>query len=98
MQPPAPGQPAATEVNLKATRRKLNQAIFAHVHVAHEEVVGDDIRSPLRELLAAQSGWEALSAGATPGQVVMPRRPPHRPRNVKSRPEGRPGRTTEPLA
>jgi len=50
----------------EATRRKLNQAIFAHVYVAHDEVVGDDIRSPLRELLAAERGWEALTAGATP--------------------------------
>ncbi|WP_237203720.1 hypothetical protein [Rothia endophytica] len=50
----------------EATRRKLNQAIFAHVYVAHEEVIGDDIRSPLRELLAAARGWEALTAGATP--------------------------------
>ncbi|GAA3830504.1 recombinase family protein [Brevibacterium ammoniilyticum] len=50
----------------EATRRKLNQAIFAHVYVAHDEVVGDDIRSPLRELLAAERGWEALTSGATP--------------------------------
>lgn len=50
----------------EATRRKLNQAIFAHVYIAHDEVVGDDIRSPLRELLAAERGWEALAAGATP--------------------------------
>ncbi len=50
----------------EVTRRKLNQAIFAHVYVAHDEVIGDDIRSPLRELLAAERGWEALTAGATP--------------------------------
>ena len=50
----------------EATRRKLNQAIFAHVYIAHDEVVGDDIRSPLRELLAAERGWEALTAGSTP--------------------------------
>lgn len=50
----------------EATRRRLNQAIFAHVYVAHDEVVGDDIRSPLRQLLAAERGWEALTAGATP--------------------------------
>ncbi len=50
----------------EATRRKLHQAIFAHVCVAHDEVVGDDIRSPLRELLAAERGWEARIAGATP--------------------------------
>ena len=50
----------------EATRRKLNQAIFAHVYIAHDEVVGDDIRSPLRELLAAERGWEALTAGTTP--------------------------------
>lgn len=45
---------------IEATRRKFNQAIFAHVYVAHDEVVGDDIRSPLRELLAAERGWEAV--------------------------------------
>lgn len=50
----------------EATRRRLNQAIFAHVYGAHDEVVGDDIRSPLRELLAAERGWEALTAGASP--------------------------------
>ena len=53
----------------EATRRKLNQAIFAHVYVAHDEVLGDDIRSPLRELLAAERGWEALTAGATPEEA-----------------------------
>ncbi len=42
----------------EATRRRLNQAIFAH-----DEVVGDDIRSPLRELLAAERAWETLTAG-----------------------------------
>ena len=77
----------------EATRRKLNQAIFAHVYVAHDEVVGDDIRSPLRELLAAERGWEALTQYG-PGRDSAP----HRPRNAKSRPEVRPGRTTEPLA
>ncbi len=50
-------------------RRKLNQAIFAHVYVAHDEVLGDDIRSPLRELLAAERGWEALTAGAAPEEA-----------------------------
>lgn len=49
----------------EATRRRLNQAIFAHVYVAHDKVVGDDIRSPLRELLAAERGWRAPTTGAT---------------------------------
>ncbi len=44
-------------------RRKLNQAIFKHIFVANEEVVGDDINSPLAELLAAQYGYRAREAG-----------------------------------
>lgn len=47
-----------------ATRRKLNQAIFAHVYIANDEVTGDDINTPLRELLAAERGWSARTAGA----------------------------------
>ncbi|WP_051009564.1 hypothetical protein [Timonella senegalensis] len=86
----------------EATRRKPNQAIFAHVYVAHDEVVGDDIRSPLRELLAAERGWEAPHSGrnARDSTQYGPGRDsaPHRPRNAKSRPEGRPGQTTESLA
>ncbi|GAB3612131.1 hypothetical protein GCM10027415_04710 [Humibacter ginsengisoli] len=39
------------------TRRLLNQAIFKHIYVVNEEVVGDEINTPLRELLAAQRGW-----------------------------------------
>ncbi len=44
-------------------RRKLNQAIFKHIFVANEEVVGDEINSPLAELLAAQHGFRAQEAG-----------------------------------
>ncbi|MER6986102.1 hypothetical protein AB0M33_11175 [Micrococcus luteus] len=53
----------------EATRRKLNQAIFAYAYVAHDKVVGDDIRSPLRELLAGESGCEARTAGAPPEEA-----------------------------
>lgn len=44
-------------------RRKLNQAIFKHTFVANEEVVGDEINSPLAELLAVQHGFRAQEAG-----------------------------------
>ena len=44
-------------------RRKLNQAIFKHIFVVNEEVVGDEINSPLAELLAAQHGFRAREAG-----------------------------------
>jgi site-specific DNA recombinase len=44
-------------------RRKLNQAIFKHIFVANEEVVGDEVNSPLAELLAAQHGFRARSTG-----------------------------------
>ena len=44
-------------------RRKLNQAIFKHIFVANEEVVGDEINSPLAELLAVQHGFRAQEAG-----------------------------------
>ena len=46
-------------------RRKLNQAIFKHLFVVNEEVVGDEINSPLAELLAAQHGFRAREAGLT---------------------------------
>ena len=46
-------------------RRELNQSIFSHVYVGIDEVLGDEIKHPLRELLAAQSGWSALRRGAT---------------------------------
>ena len=46
-------------------RRKLNQAIFKHIFVVNEEVVGDEINSPLAELLAAQHGFRAREAGLT---------------------------------
>lgn len=45
------------------TRQKLNQALFARVYVVNDEVVGDELTSPLSELLAAERGWSALEAG-----------------------------------
>lgn len=45
------------------TRRLLNQAIFAHVYVVNDEVIGDELNSPLAELLAAERGWSAFQAG-----------------------------------
>ncbi len=49
------------------TRRMLNQAIFKHIYVVNEEVVGDELSSPLCELLASQRGWEAFQ---TTGDAV----------------------------
>ena len=43
-------------------RRSLNQAIFNNLYVANDDVIGDDVKQPLRELLAAQRGWTAYSA------------------------------------
>ncbi len=43
-------------------RRALNQAIFNNIYVAHDDVIGDDVKVPLRELLAAQRGWMAYTA------------------------------------
>lgn len=45
------------------TRRLLNQAIFNNLYVAHDDIIGDDVKQPLRELLAAQRGWRTLSDG-----------------------------------
>ena len=42
------------------TRRMLNQAIFKHIYVVNEEVTGDDLNTPMRELLATQRGWSAF--------------------------------------
>jgi hypothetical protein len=44
-------------------RRELNQAIFNNLYVANDEVIGDDIKRPLREALAAQRGRYAHAAG-----------------------------------
>ncbi|MGF3940070.1 hypothetical protein, partial [Staphylococcus aureus] len=44
------------------TRRMLNQAIFKHIYVVNEEVVGDELNTPMRELLASQRGWTAFEA------------------------------------
>jgi site-specific DNA recombinase len=46
-------------------RRELNQTIFEHVYVGVDKVMGDEIKHPLRELLAAQSGWSALRGGSS---------------------------------
>lgn len=46
------------------TRRELNQAIFERVYVLNEEIVGDAVHTPLRELLAAERAWLAIDAGA----------------------------------
>lgn len=46
------------------TRRQLNQAVFAHIYIAHDDVVGDEINPTLRELLAAERGWSARVGGA----------------------------------
>lgn len=39
-----------------AVRRELNQAIFEHIYVINDEVIGDELKSPLRELLAVERG------------------------------------------
>ncbi|APZ35630.1 resolvase [Microbacterium aurum] len=41
-------------------RRQLNQAFFNRIYVVNDEVVGDELNSPLVELLAAERGWTAL--------------------------------------
>jgi DNA invertase Pin-like site-specific DNA recombinase len=41
------------------TRRQLNQAIFKYLFVFNERVTGQEIQSPLAELLAADAGWRA---------------------------------------
>jgi hypothetical protein len=57
-------------------RRKLNQAIFKHIFVANEEVVGDEINSPLAELLAVQHRFRAQEAGLK-GTTLLIRRLPN---------------------
>ncbi len=47
-------------------RRKLNQAIFTAIYVVNDEVIGDEIQSPLAELLAAQRGHQAFQSGLDP--------------------------------
>ncbi|UVY83221.1 hypothetical protein NLU66_13510 [Brachybacterium sp. NBEC-018] len=50
-------------------RRKLNQTFFAHLYIAFDEVTGDDIRMPIREMLAAEQGWQARRAGRTEAEA-----------------------------
>lgn len=45
-------------------RRELNQAIFNNLYVAHDQVIGDDVKEPLDEILAAHRGWTSLTAGS----------------------------------
>lgn len=45
------------------TRRQLNQVIFKRIYVVNEEVTGDELNAPMRELLPAERGWASLSAG-----------------------------------
>lgn len=42
-------------------RRSLNQLIFVRIYVVNDQVVGDELRSPLAELLDAQRGFLQLS-------------------------------------
>lgn len=42
------------------TRRMLNQAIFTRIYVVNEEVVGDELNTPMRELLAEQRAWSVF--------------------------------------
>ncbi|GGF31448.1 hypothetical protein GCM10010922_03120 [Microbacterium sorbitolivorans] len=44
-------------------RRELNQAIFNNVYVIADDIIGDDIKTPLRDLLAAQRGVAAHNDG-----------------------------------
>jgi site-specific DNA recombinase len=53
------------------TRRELNQAIFERVYVLNEEIVGDSINTPLRELLAAERGWLAMDTGASRDLAII---------------------------
>lgn len=46
------------------TRRLLNQAIFTRIYVVNDEVVGDELNSPMRELLATERGWASRLEGA----------------------------------
>lgn len=52
------------------TRRQLNQAFFQRVYVVNDEVIGDELSSPLVELLAAERGWSALRAGQSLDTVL----------------------------
>lgn len=61
---------AGTEVAQRPLRTQLRQAIFKNIFVANEEVVGDDINSPLAELLAAHHDFRARSAGLSQGDAL----------------------------
>lgn len=44
-------------------RRELNQTFFQRIYVVNDEVIGDELTSPLIELLAIERGWTALETG-----------------------------------
>jgi len=73
------------------TRRQLNQAIFAHIYVVHDEVTGDELNSPLAELLAAERGWSAFQTDLDAEAALEEARRElarHHPENKQSAPEG----------
>lgn len=43
-------------------RRELKQAVFNNLYIAHDQVIGDDVKEPLDEILAAHRGWTSLTA------------------------------------
>lgn len=73
-------------------RRQLNQPFFNRIYVVNDEVVGDELNSPLVELLAAERGWTALESRAehrNGHSRSQRRRGPQKPGNSrKGHPEG----------
>ncbi|MGO1392688.1 hypothetical protein [Agrococcus casei] len=59
-------------------RRALNQAIFNNLYVANDDVTGDDIKQPLRALLAAQRGWMTYTADLGRSAATQALRPSRR--------------------
>ncbi|NEM90915.1 recombinase family protein [Galbitalea soli] len=69
-------------------RRELNQAIFEHIYVINDEVIGDELKSPLRELLAVERGWIAQSTESSdPSSVARAAWSDHGPAAEKATPK-----------
>lgn len=50
-------------------RRRLNQAVFKHIFIDHDEVIDHDLEDPLGDLFTVQTIYHASTIGAPPGRL-----------------------------
>ncbi len=50
-------------------RRRLNQAVFKHIFIDHDEIIDHDLEDPLGDLFTVQTIYHASTIGAPPGRL-----------------------------